>query len=168
MAESTEAEWASAKRQLFDALLPRGAGGAAARLDGMSLSPTRPASAFASPFRVMPAGATLCQVSASCMQKPHGFWLLVTSREGKSISQPCAGDQAQQAGGAPPQLSGRAAGYAQAVCELNQAVASRKPFNAINAFAAACTGEQPRECLSNFDSVPHHPVCHMSMRCHRY
>ena len=62
MAESTKAEWASAKRQLFDALLPRGAGGAAARLDGMSLSPTRPTSAFASPFRVIPAGASGVQV----------------------------------------------------------------------------------------------------------
>jgi hypothetical protein len=61
----------------------------------------------------------------------------------------CTGDQPkQQAGGEQPQLSGRAAGYAQAVCELNQAVAQRKPFNAIAAFAAACTDEQPRETAS--------------------
>ena len=63
MAESTKAEWASAKRQLFDALLPRGAGSAAARLDGMSLSPSRPADAFSSPFRALPAGVDCVQLS---------------------------------------------------------------------------------------------------------
>ena len=56
MAECADAEWAAAKRQLFDALLPGGAGGAAARLDGMSLSPGRPAAAFASPFGAAAAG----------------------------------------------------------------------------------------------------------------
>ena len=56
MAECTEAEWAGAKRQLFDALLPGGAGAAAARLDGMSLSSARPAGAFASPFGTAAAG----------------------------------------------------------------------------------------------------------------
>ena len=58
----------------------------------------------------------------------------------------CTGDLLKQpAGGGQPQLTGRAAGYAQAVCELNQAVAERKPFNAVAAFAAACTDEQQRE-----------------------
>ena len=48
---------------------------------------------------------------------------------------------------ATTELSGRAAGYAQAVCELNQAVADSQPFDAIAAFAAACTDEPPRAPL---------------------
>ena len=58
MAECNEAEWAAAKRQLFDAILPGGAGGgagsAASRLDAMSLTPSRAPAAFASPFGQTP------------------------------------------------------------------------------------------------------------------
>ena len=54
MAECNEAEWAAAKRQLFDAILPggvgSGAGAAAGRLDAMSITPSRSPAAFASPF----------------------------------------------------------------------------------------------------------------------
>ena len=50
MAECMEAEWAAAKRQLFDLILPGGAGGAASRMDAMGLTPSRSPAAFASPF----------------------------------------------------------------------------------------------------------------------
>ena len=53
-----------------------------------------------------------------------------------------------------PQLSGRAAGYAQAVCELNQAVADMQSFDTVAAMSAACSDEPPRahqywHCLPN-------------------
>lgn len=61
MAECNEAEWAAAKRQLFDAILPGGggAGAATSRLDAMSLTPTRSPAAFASPFGPSQNGAAM-------------------------------------------------------------------------------------------------------------
>ena len=110
------------------------------------------------------SGSYLQVLTVLMLSHAYSAWLIGCSThlcDGWSTSQPCAGNQAQQAGGAPPQLSGRAAGYAQAVCELNQAVAGRKPYNAIAAFAAACTDEQPRESRST--SQP--PVCLLKWPC---
>lgn len=38
-------------------------------------------------------------------------------------------------------LAGRAAKYSAAVCQLNEAVASRQPFDAVAQFAAACADD---------------------------